>query len=106
MAFLDILRSSKPRSKDTCFQSMIETSEAHGPCASDQFITSGLRAARGANPNLRRTILTDLAQVLGCSVDELGFMFCDPIVAANDSDPVVMPDYRRLLHEEMFAVAR
>lgn len=87
-------------------QSMIDMSETHGPCASDQFITSGLRAARGANPNLRRTILTDLAKVLGCSVDELGFMFCDPVVAANDSDPVIMPDYRRMLHEDMYAVAR
>lgn len=84
---------------------VIDVSDQRGPCPTEQFVMSGLRAARSAHPNLRRTILGDLAQVLGCTADELDFLFCDPVVAANDSDPVIMPDYRRMLHEDMFALA-
>lgn len=58
------------------------------------FVASGLRAARGTSAIHRRTILTDLASVLDCDADELGFLFIDPVIAANDSDPVVMPDFR------------
>lgn len=106
MAISEIFEASNIPSEDVCLDTIIDMSETQGPCPTEQFIMSGLRAARGANPNLRRTILMDLAHVLGCSVDELGFMFCEPVFAANDSDPVVMPDYRRMLHEDMYAVAR
>lgn len=71
-------------------------SEADVPDATDTglFIRSGLRAARGAQTVQRRSILTDVAKVLDCSAEELGFLFMDPVMAANDSDPVAMPDFR------------
>ncbi|MFB9373577.1 hypothetical protein ACFFUB_06360 [Algimonas porphyrae] len=61
------------------------------------FVASGLRAARGAPTIHRRLILTDLAQVLGCNPGELDFLFMEPTIAANDSDPVGMPDFRASL---------
>lgn len=67
---------------------------------SGMFIASGLRAARGAQTSLRRTILNDVANVLQCSPDELGFLFMDPVIAANDSDPVMMPDFHATLQNE------
>jgi hypothetical protein len=82
---------------------LIAESDLPDSCASVKFVQSGLRAARVAQPAHRRTILTDLAGVLGCSPDELGFMFRELVLAANDSDPVAMPDYRRMLHEDMRA---
>ncbi|MGB3456500.1 MAG: hypothetical protein WBG08_02270 [Litorimonas sp.] len=85
------------------FDHLVAGADIPSQCASEQFVLSGLRAARVAQAAHRRTILTDLAGVLGCSADELGFLFRDPVVAANDSDPVAMPDYRRMLHEDMRA---
>ncbi|MGB6229295.1 MAG: hypothetical protein WBF53_04110 [Litorimonas sp.] len=71
-------------------------SSADGPQTTDTglFIASGLRAARGAQASRRRTILTDVASVLRCNPDELDFLFMDPVLAANDSDPVAMPEFR------------
>jgi len=73
---------------------------------SGMFIASGLRAARGAQTTLRRTILNDVANVLQCSPDELGFLFMDPVMAANDSDPVMMPDFRATLQTESRVAVR
>ncbi|MEM7730147.1 MAG: hypothetical protein AAF311_12875, partial [Pseudomonadota bacterium] len=85
------------------FRDLVDAADTMPKCPSETFVLSGLRAARGAQPAHRRTILTDIARVLGCNADELGFLFRDPVVAANDSDPVAMPDYRRKLHEDMRA---
>ena len=87
------------------FDLLVEEADAPPQCASEQFVCSGLRAARVAHATNRRTILGDLSDVLGCSPDELGFLFTDPVIAANDSDPVIMPDYRRWLHEDMRVAA-
>ncbi|WP_298913268.1 hypothetical protein [uncultured Algimonas sp.] len=84
---------------------VVEDADRCPQSISGQFVTSGLRAARGAQASHRRSILKDLADVLGCSADELGFLFLDPVIAANDSRPVEMPDYRTRLHEDMRAVA-
>lgn len=104
LAATELFDASEGRSDPLSLTCVIDVSDQRGPCATEQFILSGLRAARGAHPNLRRTILTDLAHVLGCSAEELDFLFCDPVIAANDSDPVIMPDYRRMLHEDMYAL--
>lgn len=74
-------------------------SDAQSPEISDAslFVASGLRAAQSAPSSHRRMILTDLADVLCCSADELNFLFMEPSVAANDSDPVGMPDFRASL---------
>lgn len=76
---------------------LIATSDAPDTCATNSFVASALRAAKGTQVSHRRIILTDVASVLSCSADELGFLFNDPAMAANDWDPVEMPDYRASL---------
>lgn len=87
-------------------QNLIATSDTPDLCASTSFVASALRAAKDSRVPLRRTILSDVASVLSCSADELGFLFNEPIVAANDSDPVAMPDYRDSLRDNGQAVRR
>ena len=78
-------------------QGLLAEVDAHGlapaPCSRADFIASGLRAARHAAADTRRRILRDVAAVLGCEAGDLDFMFIAPSVAANDADPVTMPDY-------------
>lgn len=76
---------------------LIATSDEPDVCATNSFVVSALRAAKGTQVSHRRIILTDVASVLSCSADELGFLFNDPTMAANDSNPVEMPDYRASL---------
>ena len=73
--------------------------EAVGPqdCEAGRFIDSGLRAARHSHRVARPAILADVAGLLECSVEDLGFLFAEPLSAANDTDPVTMPDYRNAL---------
>ena len=72
---------------------------ADGPegCAEDDFVASGLHAARHSRGASRQAILCDVARVLGCGPGDLAFLFAAPLGAANDSDPVHMPDYRQAL---------
>ena len=72
---------------------LYEHGQAPAPCSRADFIASGLRAARHAAADTRRRILRDVAAVLGCEAGDLDFMFIAPSVAANDADPVTMPDY-------------
>lgn len=88
------------------FKSLIAGSDTPDLCASNSFVASALRAAKGTQTSHRRIILTDVASVLSCSADELDFLFNDPIMAANDSDPVAMPDYRASLLKGQRAFAR
>lgn len=87
---------------------LIATSDKPELCASHSFVASALRAAKATQVQDRTTILTDVATVLSCSADELGFLFYDPLIAANDSDPVPveMPDYRMSLLTGYEAFAR
>lgn len=90
---------------DGSLKRLIATSDTPDLCASNSFVASALRAAKVTQVPHRRIILTDVASVLSCSADELGFLFHDPVIAANDSDPVEMPDYRASLLQgrEVFA---
>jgi len=76
---------------------LIETAEMRTSNQSESFVFSALRAAKGTQSSHRRTILTDVAQVLSCRAEDLDFLFNTPVMAANDSDPVAMPDYRETL---------
>lgn len=79
-------------------EALLDAAEKTDLSDSGLFIASGLRAARGTSAAHRRTILTDLANVLQCGPDELDFLFLNPVMAANDSDPVTMPDFRASLN--------
>lgn len=85
--------------KTGSLQNLIATSDTPDLCASNTFVASALRAAKDSRVPLRRLILSDIASVLSCSADELGFLFNEPVIAANDSDPMAMPDYRTSLRE-------
>lgn len=76
---------------------MIDDAQSGEMCDVSAFIGSGLRAARHSKPHARRSILRDVATVLGCEAAELDFLFAAPCLAANDSDPVIMPDFRARL---------
>lgn len=100
MAFFDTVKH--PTSRPSCRLLDPILDYADHPDLSDpgQFIASGLRAAQAASIGHRRTILNDVASVLGCNADELGFLFMDPVVAANDSHPVMMPDFRASMRSD------
>ena len=66
-------------------------------CEPSDFIRSGLRAARYSKPHARRSILGDVASILRCEPSELDFLFTAPCMAANDTNPVIMPDFRTRL---------
>ena len=77
---------------------LIEGARSGEACEHSDFIKSGLRAARYSKPHARRSILGDVARVIGCEASELDFLFDMPCMAANDSDPIVMPDFRARLN--------
>ena len=67
-------------------------------CDASRFVTSSLRAARHSKGGARQPILSDVADLIGCRAEDLAFLFRTPTFAANDTDPVIMPDYRAHLH--------
>lgn len=94
-------RIFKPRFQATIpvsFKLLIAASDKPETSAENHFVASALRAAVGTQAPSRRIILTDIAEVLSCSSDALDFLFDTPVMAANDSDPVAMPDYRASLN--------
>lgn len=88
------------------FKMLTLASDAPDMSAATNFVASALRAVKGTSAPMRRTILTDIAATLSCSADELDFLFNDPVIAANDSDPVEMPDYGETLRKGHRAFAR
>lgn len=88
------------------FKLLVAASDRPETSAENVFVASGLHAAIGMQTPGRRMVLTDVAQVLSCSADALDFLFDTPVMAANDSDPVAMPDYRASLNAGRRAFAR
>lgn len=78
-------------------RSLIDNAQAAETRIEAQFVDSGLRAAKASRSAHRSAILSDLASVLGCAAGDLDFLFDAPHLAANDRDPIVMPDYRDAL---------
>lgn len=102
-------RIFKPRFHATApisFKLLIATSDTAELSVENAFVASALRAAVGSQAQGRRVILTDIAEVLSCSPDALDFLFDTPVMAANDSDPVAMPDYRASLNAGRRAFAQ
>jgi len=81
----------------TSFKRLIAISETAPASAEHAFLESALSAAIATPGHSRRVILTDVAELLSCSPDALDFLFNAPVMVANDSDPVEMPDYRASL---------
>lgn len=106
MAIRGILSRRYKSPSVASFKSLITASDVPDLCATNSFVASALRAAKGTQSAHRRIILTDVARVLSCSADELDFLFNNPVMAANDSDPVAMPDYRASLLKGRRAFAR
>lgn len=107
MAKWGIFRRRYKSHSDVSLKILIAASDTPDLCASNSFVASALRAARATQATYhRRIILTDVASLLSCSADELDFLFNAPIMAANDSDPVAMPDYRASLQKGRRAYAR
>lgn len=88
------------------FKLLIAASDTPDASAENVFVASALRVAIGTQAPIRRVILTDVAELLSCSPDALDFLFDTPVMAANDSDPVAMPDYRASLNAGRRAFAR
>ena len=79
------------------FKRLIALSDKSETSAENAFVESALQAAVATPGESRRVILTDIAELLSCSPEALGFLFNTPVIVANDSDPVEMPDYRASL---------
>ena len=94
------------RTPNARFDIILDDAEMPDMSDSSLFIASGLRAADGAQTTLRRTILNDVTNVLRCSPDELSFLFMDPVIAANDSESVEIPDFRATLRNKAFLAIR
>ena len=69
----------------------------------DAFLQSAFRAARSTRFDHRRAILSDVEALLRVEPGALNFMFAEPTRAANDTDPVIMPDYRDALQSSRLA---
>lgn len=63
------------------------------------FVISGLRAAKAANPIARRKILSDISEVLSCNSEDLDFLFSDfgTPVTSTVSYEVMVPDFQSQL---------
>ncbi len=85
--------------------SLIGTAEPARLQGEARFVASALRAAGASRAAHRSRILSDLADMLGCADGQLDFLFDTPRGAANDRDPLIMPDYRDALvrHGEQLA---
>lgn len=107
-AVLGLSAFFKPRwrpCKVSTLDELVQSGAYMDLCDTRHFVASALRAAQVMQSAHRRTILTDLAGVLSCETAELDFLFINPVVPANDIDPVAMPDYRATLHQEILAIA-
>ena len=69
------------------------------PQAESDFIISSLRAAVSANPIARRNILSEIAQMLGCSGQDLEFLFPDMknLATSTQKYEVMVPDFQTKL---------
>jgi hypothetical protein len=86
------------------FEQLIDGAEFPDLCETNTFVVSALSAAKSTQASHRRAILTDVAGLLSCGAEDLDFLFDGPVIAANDSDPVAMPDFRTTLMDERRAV--
>jgi hypothetical protein len=84
---------------------LITISDTAEASAENAFVESALQAAVATPGQSRRDILTDVAELLSCSPEALGFLFNAPVMPANDRDPVEMPDYRASLDAGCHAFA-
>lgn len=102
MAIRRILGRRKQRTIRACtaFEQLIDGAEFPDVCETNAFVVSALRAANQTDVAHRRVILSDVAGLLSCGAEDLDFLFDGPVIAANDSDPVAMPDFRTALMGE------
>lgn len=96
MAIWEFFERRKLRKGNMCesFDQIVDDAEYPKLCNTSTFLDSALRAAKSTNASHRRVILTDVAGLLSCGAEDLDFLFDCPVIAANDTDPVMMPDYR------------
>jgi len=99
-------RTQRPRCERAAFASLAGKAECAEFCETNTFVASALRAANGAPSPHRRVILTEVAGLLSCGAEDLDFLFDGPVIAANDSDPVAMPDFRAALMDDRHVAVR
>ena len=98
-------QAERAHPRDQGLADIWQSGAAPQPTQAGDFVQSALRAAAAMRTAPRRAVLDDIASVLGCEADALNFMFAKPTLAANDTEPVSVPDFRRHLRHPSAALA-
>jgi hypothetical protein len=66
-----------------------------------EFIEAALRTAQNSQHKARETILTDVCNVLGCSLNDLNFLFTQQALPhhSRPGHGLELPDYRMTLFD-------